>query len=451
MRLFSVLSVLPLLGVASPASIEQRRAPTHRAPTLLPPAQFSVPITGKVPRRKSRSEALGKRGYDAIVDGTLGDLEFVTNATIGGQHFSLLIDTGSSDTWVPQTGYKCFELNGTETAQSTCAFGSSGFDLDASKTFQPASNLTLVTGYGTRGSVAGPMGYDTVEIGGMCVEHQLIGVPNAVAWQGDGVNSGILGLAFPRLTSAFNTTDPANATLKNNILYDPIFFTAVKEKKVQHPFFSLALDRGTVKQQGIDSFTPNLGFLSFGGIAPVAVTNTSATVPIQGYSRINSTLTPSNSPDAEYFWHAVDIANYEISGGTGLLTGTNNTILDSGTALNNVPADVAAAFAAAFDPPAVLTNVTAALQLYVVDCAATAPELLVHIGGQAFSIDPQDQIVRVAEDAEGNALCVSGTQGTTLANNPNGILLLGDVFFHNVVLTFNPIDGEVTITQRAKY
>ncbi|KAJ7779188.1 aspartic peptidase domain-containing protein [Mycena metata] len=456
MNFLSVLSVLLLLGAANATALEHPRTLIPRAP--LPPAEFSVPITGKVPRRKSKSNALARRGhlgggggYTSIVDGTLGDNEFVTNVTIGGQHFSLIIDTGSSDTWAIQKGFQCLSADGTRVPQSTCGFGSSGFDVNGSTTFQP-SNLSFLGAYGNGWSVAGPVGYDTVAIGGLSVEHQLVPIPNAAYYTGDGVNSGVLGLAFPTVTSVYNTTDPANATTENHLLYNPFFFTAVKEKKVKHPYFSLTLDRGTFQQRENDTFDANLGLLSFGGISPVAVVEPCVTVPIQGYST-NSTgsITPSDSPDAQYFWYTVDVANYGIAGSAELLTGSNNTILDSGTGLNNVPPDVAAAFAAAFNPPAVLTNLTAGLELYVVDCNATAPEFLVHIGGKTFSIDPQDQIVPLGADAQGNEICVSGTQGGTLTNNPNGILILGDVFFHNVVITFNPIDGEVTITQRAKY
>ncbi|KAJ7779193.1 aspartic peptidase domain-containing protein [Mycena metata] len=441
MNFLSTISVLSLLGAANAAGLENPRVLIPHTP--LPPAEFSVPITGKVPRRKSKSNALARRGhlggadYTSIIDGTLGDKEFVTNATIGGQNFSLIVDTGSSDTWVVQRGFQCLSADGTHVPESACGFGSSGFDVNASTTFQP-SNLSFLETYGNGWSVAGPVGYDTVTVGGMSVEHQLVPVPNAAYYTGDGVNSGILGLAFPPLTSVFNTTDPANATSETQVFYNPFFFTAVEEKKVKYP--------------ENDKFDANLGFLSFGGIAPVPVVEPRVTVTIQGYST-NSTgfITPSDSPDARYFWYTVDVANYEITGTAGLFAGSNNSILDSGAALNNVPPDVAAAFAAAFNPPAVLTNITAGLELYIVDCNATAPEFLVYIGGKTFSIDPQDQIVPVGPDAQGNEVCVSGTQGGTLTNNPNGILLLGDVFFHNVVITFNPIDGEVTITQRAEY
>jgi hypothetical protein len=52
---------------------------------------------------------------------------------------------------------------------------------------------------------------------------------------GDGVSSGLIGLAYPGLTSVFNGTDPDDDSLSNLDEYDPFFFTAVKEGAVSEP------------------------------------------------------------------------------------------------------------------------------------------------------------------------------------------------------------------------
>jgi hypothetical protein len=90
--------------------------------------------------------------------------------------------------------------------------------------------------------------------------------------------------------------------------------------------FSVALDRGTFDQQENDPFDPKLGFLSFGGIAPVPVVNTAVTVPIQGYS-VNSHI-PSNGPGSEFFYYTVDVEAYTFPGSNSVVTKNNNTILD---------------------------------------------------------------------------------------------------------------------------
>ncbi|KAF8188903.1 acid protease [Mycena galopus ATCC 62051] len=466
MGLLTVLSTLSLLGAAQAEfSIKRHSAPARRTAEAaeLPPAEFSVPFTAKTPRRSSKSSALaalrgqpakkvpGSRttsaggGPTVVVDGSDFDEEYLTNFTIGGQQFILIVDTGSSDTWVPQTGFNCFDLDENPVPESTCAFGTPGFDIAASKTFQPFPNVSFNITYGDGEFLSGPVGFDTVSIGGLSVTHQEIGVPNLAAWEGDGFNTGLAGFAFPGLTSVYNTTDPTKASAENQLPYSPFFLTAVKEKKVKNPFFSVALDRGTFDQQENDPFDPNLGFLAFGGIAPVPVVDTAVTIPVQGYSA--TTGDPENGPGSEFFFYTLDIEAYTFPGSSHLVTANNNTILDTGTTLNYVPTPIIEAYAAQFHPKAVLDE---DFDLYVVACNATVPAFDVTIGGKTFSVDARDQILPAGTDDEGNIICITGTQDGGPAVDGN-IFIMGDTFLHNVVATFNPVAGEVTLTQRAKY
>jgi len=277
------------------------------------------------------------------------------------------------------------------------------------------------------------------------VTGQEFGVPTLAAWEGDTINTGLIGLAFPELTSVYNTTDPTKASGANQLPYDPFFFTAVKEKKLKNSIFSVSLDRGTLEQQENDIFDANLGFLAFGGIVPVPVTDTSVTVPIEGYSA--TTGIPSSAPGSTFFFYTVDVESFTFPGSNKLSTAQNNTILDTGTTLNFVPTDVAAAYNAAFKPPAVNDPDVGG---FIVPCNATVPEFLVRIGGKTFSVDGRDQLLPIGTDANGVLTCITGTQdgGPAVADN---IFILGDVFLHNVVATFNPIAEQVTLTQRQKY
>lgn len=67
--------------------------------------------------------------------------------------------------------------------------------------------------------------------------------------------------------------------------------------------FSVALDRGRFNQEENDPFGPNLGYLAFGGIAPVPVVDTAVTVPIQGYSLVP--FIPATGPDTAFFFYTV--------------------------------------------------------------------------------------------------------------------------------------------------
>ncbi|KAJ7696929.1 acid protease [Mycena rosella] len=454
MGVLTVFVALSLLGATRSEYTFVRRvslAPRSLEPAVLPAAEFAVPFTAKTPRRKSKKTALAAlRGKSralggsstVAVDGSDFDDEYLTNATIGGQHFSLIVDTGSSDTWVAQRGFNCFDLDENPVPEATCAFGTPGFNTAASKTFQPFPNVSFNITYGDGEFLSGPVGFDTVTIGGLSVARQEIGVPTLTAWEGDGINTGLIGLAFPDLTSVYNTTDPTKASAENQIPYNPLFLSAVSQKKVAHPFFSVALDRGTFDQQENDPFDPNLGFLAFGGIAPVPVVNTAVTVPIEGYS---ATGTPSNGPGSDFFFYTVEVEAYTFPGASVRPVGS--PILDTGTTLNFMSTEVTTAYNAKFDPPAVLDEDAG---LWVVECNATVPEFGVKIGGKTFTIDARDQILPAGTDDNGNIICISGTQdgGPDVADN---IFILGDVFLHNVVATFNPVAAEITLTQRAKY
>ncbi|KAJ6447755.1 aspartic peptidase domain-containing protein [Mycena vitilis] len=307
--------------------------------------------------------------HTATLIGSDGDFDYLTEITVGGQNFTVVVDTGSSDIWLVKKGFSCFNLTGAPESAATCAFGSEGFDPTASTTFQTFPNVIFNTTYGSNEFVSGPVGFDTVSVGSLTVTKQEIGTPDIAGWEGDGVSSGILGLAYPFNTRVFNTTDSTQVSVAKHIPYDPFFFSAVNQHDAS-PFFSLALNRGVLNVNSTED--PNLGFIAFGGTPPVNLSNTTVTVPVQGYSITgNDTVPiaePSNSKDAVYLFYTVDAQAYVFPGSTAVVTASNNTILDSGTTLNLVPAQVAEAYNAQFVPKATFNT---QLGQYIVACNAS--------------------------------------------------------------------------------
>lgn len=167
--------------------------------------------------------------------------------------------------------------------------------------------------------------------------------------------------------------------------------------KIIDPVFSVALNRGSFAAQLNSTLDPNLGFLAFGGIAPVPVTHTSVTVPVQSLT--------TSSGTTSLFFYTVDIDSYIFPGSNRVRT-AGSAILDTGTTLNYVPTDVAKAFNAAFRPPARFVEDE---DTFYVDCNATAPVFTAKIGGTEFALDPRDQILPFFDDS-GNVVCISGTQ-----------------------------------------
>ncbi|KAJ7469833.1 hypothetical protein B0H11DRAFT_2435441 [Mycena galericulata] len=146
---------------------------------LLPPALFEAPLIARVPRRASKVHALnalrslysGNSGgeYTTPLMGADYDFEYLTSITIGGQNFSVIVDTGRCvHTWLPKTGFACFNLTGHPEPATTCAFGSPGFDPARSKSFVPYPNTSFEIMYGDGEYLAGVAAYETVGVAG-CV------------------------------------------------------------------------------------------------------------------------------------------------------------------------------------------------------------------------------------------------------------------------------------------
>lgn len=333
-----------------------------------------------------------------------------------------------------QKGFKCFDLDGTSESESSCAFGSSGFNTTKSPTFKTDAGTNFNISYGDGEYLTGSVGYDTVTVAGMAAKSQKIGVVNKAAWYGDSVTSGLMGLANPYITSVYGGTDPNADSTSNHLTYDPYFYTAVKEKMVANPYFSVALNRGSFAAQESSTLDEKLGYIAFGGIAPVKTTSNAATVPMQGY------IVSDGSKQLAYY--TVNVTSYNFSGADKLSQKNNQAILDTGTTLNYLPPNIAREYNAKFSPKATLQD-----GYYYVDCDAKVPAFSVTIGGKKFTVDGKDNVVPGGTDENGNEVCYSGVQD----GYSFGIYILGDVFLHNVVSTFNIDTKRITLTSRASY
>lgn len=98
------------------------------------------------------------------------------------------------------------------------------------------------------------------------MDHQEVALVNYSYWFGDSTTSGLMGLAYPLLTSAYEGTDPDEDSTQ--VEYNPIITTMISDGLIE-PVFSLALERNS------DS-----GYLALGGLPPVNYTGDFATTPI---------------------------------------------------------------------------------------------------------------------------------------------------------------------------
>ncbi|KAM0544703.1 hypothetical protein ACHAPJ_011690 [Fusarium lateritium] len=359
---------------------------------------------------------------------------FDVEVQFGNQSFMLLVDTGSSDTWVVGTGFQCIDSSDNSIQpQSKCDYAST---YDTTSTFRPEHNQTFGVKYGT-GIATGMVGYEDLTMGGIKVTNQTVGIANSTDDIGDGVRSGLLGLAYPQLTSAHPGVNYPNDSLSliiNRAVYDP-FLVSMHKRGLVEPWFSLAIDRlagNTSSGHG--------GYLGLGELPPVDHSDEWTTVPVEVSKSIPKAFYANSKPVLTWWTLTIDAvtwgpASTSSNSSSTILTSnttTNSTafqaVVDSGNPRNMFPDAVARKINAAFDPPGVYDKKRDA---FVVDCDARAPALGVVIGGDTFWHDQRDMIMHAKD-----GVCTSGVGATQEALDIT-VHFLGDTFLKNVVSVFD--------------
>ncbi|KAF9130097.1 Vacuolar protease A [Mortierella sp. 14UC] len=147
--------------------------------------------------------------YEALTD-VARDVQYYAEVEIGSnmQKFRLDLDTGSSDLWV---------------ADITCKTRRRRFIKANSTTFKPVKGKFQIS-YGDGSAVRGFLGQDRVNVGGLVIEDQVIGLATAqsLSFSND-VIDGILGLGFNSISCMPGTLTPMDNMIKQNLIQAPIF------------------------------------------------------------------------------------------------------------------------------------------------------------------------------------------------------------------------------------
>lgn len=175
-------------------------------------------VAKKISSAAANSTTGSENGETAAV-GTQNDAQFLSPVSIGGQTLILNFDSGSSDTWVFNTGLPQ-NLQGQHTL----------FDPSKSSTFKLLDGESFQISYGDGSSASGAVATDTLDIGGSTVENQAIGIPDKVSgsFVTDSSSNGLVGLAFTQL----NTMQPTQQkTFFENVspqLSQPLFTASLR-------------------------------------------------------------------------------------------------------------------------------------------------------------------------------------------------------------------------------
>jgi hypothetical protein len=160
---------------------------------------------------RRRSSDITKRQSATEDLTTLGGRLYIANVTLAGKTFSLIIDTGSSDTWVASSTFQCDDpYTYAPIPVQQCGFGP--FYYQSASTSFRSINHDFDVYYSGGEFLEGIMGTELFGIGGVsrgkapsATVRQTIGVVNEGYWYGDGISSGLMGLGFPALAKGVNS------------------------------------------------------------------------------------------------------------------------------------------------------------------------------------------------------------------------------------------------------
>lgn len=136
----------------------------------------------------------------------------MTDVTLAGQPYTLVIDTGSSDTWVASSSFQCLNPNTmSPISPRYCGFNTP-YNPKNSSTWVPIQGHGFSVHYTGGEFLLGDLGTEQLGIGDVSlgsdpalVVKQTIGVVDEGYWLGDGVSSGLMGLAYSALVSGART------------------------------------------------------------------------------------------------------------------------------------------------------------------------------------------------------------------------------------------------------
>jgi hypothetical protein len=275
------------------------------------------------------------------------DLEYLGNITIGtpGQPFLVVLDTGSSNLWVPSP-----------TCKANGCSAKNHYDPTQSSTYVKNGKKWSIQ-YGS-GDASGTLSQDTVTFVGD--NGATLPIPNTVFGEANKISAdfaqdptdGILGLAFTSL-AVDGVIPPLIAAINQNLLDQPLFTVWLEH-------------RGAVDG-------------AYGGVFTYGKIDNTNCGPVIATQKLSS---------ATYWQYAV--AGLKI--GSYSYKKTQQVISDTGTSLMGGPQAQCDAIAKAAGGTYDEDEGT-----YDIDCSATPPDLIITVGTNDYPITFSDMVVEYAQ------------------------------------------------------
>ncbi|KAK0670115.1 penicillopepsin [Cercophora samala] len=307
----------------------------------------------------------------------LGDVEYLSPISIGGQTINVDFDSGSADLWVFST----------DLPQGS-TMGHQLFNLTKSTTFTPVPDEFFSIKYGDGSTASGSIGLEKVDVGGVTVTRQAVGVATSVspAFVDDVPNNGILGLAFSKLNQVKPTKQ---VTFFDNIM-----------SSLAQPLWTADLKKGRA------------GSYEFGHIDNTKYTG-------------NLTWIPSDTEEG--FWK-FSTSGYSIGNEQSRLTDIPESyaIADTGTTLMLLNQEVVDRYYSKVPGSKLLPH----LGGVTFPCNANLPDLFLDVGG-VYRARIRGADINFAK-LKGDTLCYGGIQATTSSTQ-----IWGDVFFRSQFVAFH--------------
>lgn len=315
--------------------------------------------------------------------------QYFSEITVGTppQTFKVILDTGSSNLWVPS-----------QECKSIACYLHSTYDSSASSTYKK-NGTSFEIRYGS-GELSGFVSQDTVTIGDLEIKHQdfaeAVNEPGlAFAF---GRFDGILGMGFDRISV-------------NGIV--PPFYNMINQKLLDEPVFAFYLsDQADDKGGDTSSVT-------FGGVDKDAYTGKITSIPLRrkAYWEV----------DLDAISWGKEKAEMEKTG----------VILDTGTSLIALPTQFAEMLNAQMGAKKGYNG------QYTVDCAArdSLPDVTFTLAGHDFAIGPYDYILEVSGS------CISTFMGMDFPEPMGPLAILGDAFLRKWYSIYDLGSGTVGLAK----